>query len=211
MVDVWPAVHAERKALITFLSTLDDNQWEVPSLCEGWTVHDVVAHLVDVAKTTPMSFVVSFAKARFDIDRENDHGIAREKGDSPAETLSRFREAVYRKSSPPAPRTTRLIEAFVHGEDIRRPLGTSGDYPVPALEQSLEYLVKTSVNFGGGKEYAADLTLAATDTDTVIGSGPAVHGPVLSLLMAASGRIAALDELEGPGQAKLASRLEASQ
>lgn len=45
MTDVWPMVHAERAALIDDLATLDEAQWHMPSLCGGWTVHDVVAHL----------------------------------------------------------------------------------------------------------------------------------------------------------------------
>jgi hypothetical protein len=49
--DVWPLVHAERAGLIDDLEHLDDHSWEVPSLCGEWTVHDVVAHLVDSART----------------------------------------------------------------------------------------------------------------------------------------------------------------
>ena len=47
--DVWPLVHTERAALIDDLAGLDGTAWEQSSLCAGWTVHDVVAHLVDVA------------------------------------------------------------------------------------------------------------------------------------------------------------------
>ncbi|MFB7758070.1 maleylpyruvate isomerase N-terminal domain-containing protein, partial [Streptomyces sp. NPDC056121] len=51
--DVWAIVHAERAALIDDLarSHLTDDQWLKPSLCDGWTVHDVLAHLVDTART----------------------------------------------------------------------------------------------------------------------------------------------------------------
>src|SRR4051812_8330921 len=45
MQDVWTMVHAERAALIDDLGDLRDAQWGEPSLCDGWTVHDVVAHL----------------------------------------------------------------------------------------------------------------------------------------------------------------------
>lgn len=207
MVDVWSVVHAERKSLIEFLSSLDNDEWDTPSLCEGWTVHDVVAHLVDTAKTTPMNFIVSLAKARFNFDRENDNGVTRERGATPAETLDRFRAVADRTSSPPASRMTRLVEAFMHGEDIRRPLGATGDYPLPAMAQALEYQVKTPVSFGGGKEFAEGLTMTATDIDCVLGSGPTVSGPILALLLAASGRTVALEELDGPGREELASRL----
>ncbi len=41
--------------------------------------------------------------------------------------------------------------------------------------------------------------LTATDDDVSIGDGPEVRGPVLSLLLAVSGRRVALADLDGPG------------
>jgi uncharacterized protein (TIGR03083 family) len=84
--DVWRLVHAERAALIEDLEQLDDG-WEVPSLCPGWTVHDVVAHLVDSARATRLGFLVALARAGFDFDRQNARGVERECGASPRETL----------------------------------------------------------------------------------------------------------------------------
>ncbi|WP_200841633.1 maleylpyruvate isomerase family mycothiol-dependent enzyme [Actinomadura sp. K4S16] len=80
--DVWPMVHTERAALIEDLSHLDAEQWEGPSLCDGWTVHDVVAHLVDTAHTTRLGFVVRLAQARFDFHRQNAQEVERERGAS---------------------------------------------------------------------------------------------------------------------------------
>ena len=37
---------AERADLADFLATLTREQWESPSLCEGWRVRDVVAHVM---------------------------------------------------------------------------------------------------------------------------------------------------------------------
>jgi hypothetical protein len=69
---VWSAVHAERRALITELEslTLTPEQWARPSLCPGWDIHDVLAHLVDAAKTTRLGFVRGLIAAKFDFDRE---------------------------------------------------------------------------------------------------------------------------------------------
>jgi hypothetical protein len=106
-------VHTERAALIHDLRTLDSAQWEVPSLCEEWTVHDVVAHLVDTALTTRLGFVVGLARARFDFDRQNALGVRRQRG---------------------ASLDSRLVEEVVHGEDIRRPLGLTRSYPREAMD-----------------------------------------------------------------------------
>ncbi len=75
VTDIWTLVHAERAALISDLSGLDDAQWDAPSLCPGWTVHDVAAHLVDSARTTRIGFFLGLARARFDFDRQNARGV----------------------------------------------------------------------------------------------------------------------------------------
>jgi uncharacterized protein (TIGR03083 family) len=201
--DVWTMVHAERHALIDDLEHLDDGQWELPSLCDGWTVHDVVAHVIDSAETTHLGFVIDMARAGFDFDSQNAHGVKRVRGASPHETLQRLRQAAALTSTPPAPIDTRLVEAVVHGEDIRRPLGLVRAYPQQAIVRALRQQARTSAFFGGAKELVARTRLSATDVDLSIGTGPEVCGPVLSLLLAASGRGAALDELDGPGMATL--------
>lgn len=204
MNDVWPMVHTERAALLADLAHLDDAQWERPSLCEGWTVHDVVAHLVDTARTTRLGFVTSMVRARFDFDRLNAQGVARERGDSPRVTLERLRQAASRTSTPPAPLDSRLVEEVVHGEDIRRPLGLTRAYPREAVVRALRLQLRTPASFGGAKELTSRVRLTATDADVTVGDGPEVRGPALSLLLAVSGRPVAPDELDGPGAASLA-------
>ena len=78
MTDVWELVR--RSDALIDDRPADDEQWESPSLCGGWTVHDVAAHLVDNARTTRLGIVLAMVRARFDFDRQNDAGIAREKG-----------------------------------------------------------------------------------------------------------------------------------
>jgi hypothetical protein len=58
----------------------------------------------------------------------------------------------------------------------------------------------------GSKNRIAGLTLRATDTDWSHGSGPEVSGPILSLVMAMTGRKQADDDLSGDGVATLRSR-----
>ncbi|KWX25725.1 actinobacterial protein [Mycolicibacterium wolinskyi] len=203
--DVWPMVHAERAALIADLERLDDSAWQAASLCDGWSVHDVVAHLVDVAMTTRVGFLLDMARARFDFDRQNARGVARARGASPHETLERLRRAASRTSTPPAPLDTRLVEEVVHGEDIRRPLGITRAYAAEAVTRSLRQQARTSRSFGGAKELLTQVRITATDTDLAIGDGPEVSGTALALLLAISGRRVALGELDGPGLPALAT------
>lgn len=199
MGDVWPIVHAERAALINHLENLDAAQWEEPSLCEGWTVHDVAAHLVDTARTTRLGFVAGLARARFDFHRQNARGVQRHRGASPQETLERLRDVASRRSTPPAPLDSRLVEEVVHSEDIRRPLGMTHSYCQEAVVRSLRLQARTPGAFGGARELVSGVRLTATDADVSIGDGPDVTGPALSLLLAVSGRRVALDDLDGPG------------
>jgi uncharacterized protein (TIGR03083 family) len=201
--DVWSLVHAERRALIDDLTGLDDGQWTQPSLCDGWTVHDVVAHLVDVALTTRLGFAVDMAKARFDFDRQNVNGLERARGATPPETLERLRQVATRTTGPPAPRDTRIVEDVVHGEDIRRVVGLTRRYPDEAVVRALQQQARMPASFGGAKELVARVRLTATDLDLSIGEGPEINGPVLALLLAVTGRRVALVELDGPGVAML--------
>ncbi|NHU48782.1 maleylpyruvate isomerase family mycothiol-dependent enzyme [Rhodococcus sp. A14] len=204
MEDVWSMVHAERAALIDDLGNLDAARWDEPSLCGEWTVHDVVAHLVDTARTTRLGFMLGLARARFDFDRQNARGVERERGASPQETLERLRRAASRTSTPPAPLDSRLV---VHGEDIRRPLGLTRSYPAEAVDRSLRLQTRTPASFGGAKELVSRVRLTAADADVSIGDGPEVSGTALSLLLAVSGRRVALDDLDGPGVEILAAAI----
>ncbi|WKG06435.1 maleylpyruvate isomerase family mycothiol-dependent enzyme [Mycolicibacterium sp. HK-90] len=198
-------VHAERAALIADLVRLDDDAWDAASLCDGWSVHDVVAHLVDVATTTRVGFMVDMARARFDFDRQNARGVARARGASPHETLERLRRAAARTSTPPAPLDTRLVEEVVHGEDIRRPLGVTHVYAPDAVVRSLRQQARTSRSFGGAKELLTQVRITATDADLVLGQGAEITGTALALLLAISGRRVSFGELDGPGLSILAS------
>lgn len=65
----WPTIHAERKALAADLTGMPDDAWNKPSLCAGWTVHQVLAHQVGTANMTPGKFFAKFAAAGFSFSR----------------------------------------------------------------------------------------------------------------------------------------------
>jgi len=207
MTDVWAVVRVERATLVDDLRELTPTQWATPSLCDGWTVHDVLAHLVDSARSTRLGFVRDLIASRLDFDRLNQRGVDRERAGDPQHTLDRFAGLVDRTTTPPAPLASRLIEAIVHGEDIRRPLGIQHDYPAPAAVEALRSHAATSPSMGGGRALVQGLELRATDTEFALGEGPVAEGPVVSLLLAASGRRAALDEISGPGLSILRERI----
>ncbi|KGJ72004.1 hypothetical protein GY21_18360 [Cryobacterium roopkundense] len=203
MNEIWTIVHKERDALIRDLEASNPDEWTTPSLCPGWDVHAVLAHLVDDAKCTRLGFIGRMIAAGFNFDRINAMGIARERSTDPAQTLATFQEVRSRTTSAPAPLATRWVEIFVHGEDIRRPLGIDYQYPVAEVATALGYQAKTSVKLGGGKERLVGLRLIATDTVFDEGDGKEVRGAATSLLLAVSGRPVNAGELTGTGALSL--------
>ena len=202
---IWPTIHAARLSLADDLAGLTDEQWATQSLCTEWDVHDVLAHLTSAAKMTPPKFTLRFAAAGFNFDRFAARQVALEGAGGPAATLAAFRAAAPRETAPPGPKETWLGEAFVHGEDIRRPLGIPHSYPLPEVGRAIAFYARSNAIIGG-KTRVEGLTLRATDTIFSVGSGPLVEGPAISLLLAASGRKSALAELSGPGVEVLQGR-----
>lgn len=202
---IWPTVHAERRALADDLADLSGPQWAVPTACPAWNVHGVLAHLLSAATMTPPKFFGKFVAAGFDFDRYVGKEVERECAGGPAATLAAFRAAAERTSAPPGPKETWLGEVLVHGEDIRRALGISHAYPLDAVTRTIAFYARSQPVIGG-RDRVAGLTLEATDTDFSVGSGPLVKGPAVALMLAATGRAAALSDLSGPGVETLRSR-----
>jgi translation initiation factor 2 gamma subunit (eIF-2gamma) len=97
------------------------------------------------------------------------------------------------------------LTGVVDERAARSLLGIKHDYPQQAVIDVLDFY-KTSNTLIGTKSRIAGVNLRATDADWSYGDGPEVSGPLLSLLMAATGRTAALDELAGDGVAILRGR-----
>ena len=202
----WPLIHEEREALLADVEQLSQEQWSTPSLCAGWTVHDVLGHMTSAAMMTPPRFFGHFARSGFRFDEMNARDAAEQTRGTPADTVARFRSQRTATTHPPGPAEAMLGEAVVHAEDIRRPLGIVRKYPDEALIRAADFY-KGSNLLIGAKNRINGLTLRATDTDWSTGQGPEVSGPMLALVMAATGRRAALADLSGDGLATLAARV----
>lgn len=202
---IWPTVHAERRALADDLSSITEAQWSTPSLCDGWTVRDVLAHMTATAKIAVPMFFPKLLGSGFSLARMQAKDLARERGSSTADTLARFRSIETSTKHPPAPSVTWLGETIVHAEDIRRPLGLSRAYPTDALVQVADSYKRSNLVMGSKKRIDG-VRLVADDADWSHGSGPEAVGPMLALLLVVAGRMAALADLRGDGVGVLATR-----
>src|SRR4029077_6586136 len=81
-MDIWPTVHAERKALADDLRDLGTEDWARPSLCGAWTARDVLAHMTSAAKLTPPAFFGRMIGSGFSFDKVQEKGVAANLGAS---------------------------------------------------------------------------------------------------------------------------------
>jgi len=204
--DIWSVVHSERKALISDLDQLSEDQWSTQSLCTGWTVRQVLGHMVATARMTPGKFFPKLVGSGFRFESMVAKDVAAETAGSPEDTRGSFRSLAEATNKPPGPAETVLGETIVHSTDIRRPLGIQHQFPPEALAAVGDFYRRSNLIIGG-KKRAAGLSMTATDTSWSAGDGPAVSGPNLSLVMAIAGRKAAMEDLSGEGVGILSSRM----
>ncbi|OBC02972.1 maleylpyruvate isomerase family mycothiol-dependent enzyme [Mycobacterium sp. 852002-40037_SCH5390672] len=202
--DLMTMAHAERVDLADFLATLTPRDWDAPTLCTRWSVKDVVAHVISYDELGALGLLKRFAKGR--IVRANQVGVDEFAALSPQQLLG-----VLRSHLQPRGLTAgfggmiALVDGTIHHQDIRRALDRPRDVPADRLERILP-LVPGNPRLGAGRRIRG-LRLRATDVEWTHGDGPEVTGPGEALLLAMTGRPAALADLDGPGVAKLATRV----
>ena len=205
----WDLIHAERHQLIDDLGPVTEQQWQTPSLCPDWTVHQALGHIVALTKQTPPKFFGKFLASGFRFDRMVAKDVDRETAGTPAQTLAELTAHVNDTVAPPGPVDSWIGEIVVHGADIRRPLGIHYSPPVTTTRRVADFY-KNSNLLIGAKSRIVGVRLVATDTDWSHGTGPEVSGPILSLVQAMTGRAVAVSDLGGEGVPVLASRMPAT-
>lgn len=195
-MDILATLKAERLSIADFLDDLDDREWGVASLCDGWTVHEVGAHLATSTRSTLSGTIKGVIRARGNWNRMNADEARRHAARyTPAEIIAQIREtAGSAKRAPGAGPLDPLVDFLVHGQDIARPLGRPRTMPTEAAVASLEH-VHNSAFYGARKRFRGT-RLIATDADWQAGEGPdEIRGPVADLLLLATGRTAAVPHL----------------
>ncbi len=202
---LWEHIHHERTTLTETLRILTPEQWQHDSLCAGWTVKDVAAHIIS---TPQMGFgrVMGLFLRNLGrgyntmIFRETKRIAARQSTD---EILADFE--TYSTSRRKVATTTTvepLIDALVHHQDIVRPLGLRHDMDPTAAAVATDR-VRTLAPLMGTRRLKKSVRMVATDVDWDRGKGPVVEGPMQELLMLCSGREPDVALLSGDGVERL--------
>ena len=209
--EVWHSIHRQRLAVVELLDPLTKEEWDRPSLCEGWTVREVAAHLtlqeVNVAAFARLVLRHPSAAARGigAITREAAQDEARRR--PPAELIARIEAMIgSRRHNVGVTCRETMIDILVHGMDIALPLGRArGGPPHPPPGAAPR---TWSAPFGGYPFFARrrfrGYRLEADDIDWAVGDGLSIHGPMHALLLLITGRkAAALPQRSGEGTGRL--------
>ncbi len=193
---------AERSDLADLLDTLAEEQWAAASLCEGWSVRDVVAHVVSYEHLGWGGVVLRVARGGLRTSRANAIGLRDSSGATPADLVRTLRDHL-RPSGLTAGFGGRigLTDAVIHHQDIRRPLGLPRTVPADRLLVALDMALRAPTL--PSRKRVRGVRLVATDIEWSTGDGPEIRGPAEALLMTTAGRRAALADLDGPGLERL--------
>lgn len=202
----WELIRTARQELADDLGGLTEAQWRTRSLCSEWDVEQTLAHLIAAARTGGWRWVRSIVGAGFRPAVHNERRLREQLGESPEETLDRFRAVIGLQIAPTRDLAAYLGEVLVHGEDIRAPLGIDRKPSPEAVAAVLDFFLARNFTVAS-RSVGRGLTLTATDAPFTGGEGPAVSGPGLALMMTLAGRPQYLDQLAGPGVAALAERV----
>lgn len=212
--DRWRLVQDERHELLLFFQSLTADQWETPSLCPGWRMRDVAAHLLidePVQAGAAARILPTLVRHGFSVDRVNASWVERNRQRTTQSIVKSFEE----ETRKPIVLLGHLLGSgvalralVIHHQDMRRPLHLQRAIAADRLAAALDGLLtlRGSVSIGS-RQLAKGLRLQAVDLNWSHGEGPKLQGPGEALLMALAGRESALADLDGEGMEILRARM----
>jgi uncharacterized protein (TIGR03083 family) len=197
------AVVAERREQADLLATLRPEQWDLPTLCDGWRVREVVAHTTMPFRTSPARTLLELAKARGSINRMADRCARRDAARLSAESLlASLRDNIAHPWTPPGEGVhAALSHDVIHGLDITVGAGLDRQVPPERVAMVLAGMRPRHIAFFGTD--LAGIALRATDLDWSYGTGTPVRGLAQDLLLVLCGRRLPPGRLEGKAATRL--------
>lgn len=192
-----PIVAAEYLALADMLESATEADWNSPSLCEGWRVREVIAHLTMPARYDQETFMAELRARNFDFGRLSNEIAARD-AQLPTEDLKEnLRTDVLLHWVPPeGGYHGALNHVVIHGLDVTVPLGVERRPPDDTMRIVLDDLTAGGIHEHFGT-VIAEKRLEASDLDWSSGSGPVVRGTAADLALVLCGRTIPPGRIEG--------------
>ncbi|MGY1795323.1 maleylpyruvate isomerase family mycothiol-dependent enzyme [Geodermatophilus sp. SYSU D00525] len=173
--------------LADLLASAPPGTWDAPSLCAGWRVRHVVAHVTMPARLSAERFGAEMAAAGGDFGRLSDTVAARDASLPAPELLDALRSPVLHRWQPPGGGAAgALSHAVIHSLDVTVALDRPPVAPADAVVAVLD-----SLTAADGATFGIDLTgvrLETTDGAWGRGDGAVVRADTGQLLALLSGR-----------------------
>ncbi|MEU3164767.1 maleylpyruvate isomerase family mycothiol-dependent enzyme [Streptosporangium sp. NPDC006930] len=187
--EVRKAIAAERRDLADVLTGLPERRWDEPTLCAGWRVREVVAHMTMPFYYSTARFMIGMLRARGNFNRMADRSARREAASlSSGELATLLREnADYAWKPPGGGFEGALTHEVIHGLDFTVPLGLDRLVPEDRLRIVLQgFEASKSLRFFGVD--IRGIELRADDLDWSIGDGTPMYGAAQDLILVLCGR-----------------------
>ncbi|WP_063813352.1 maleylpyruvate isomerase family mycothiol-dependent enzyme [Nocardia anaemiae] len=203
----WRVIEQQRHAVADVLDDLTPSEWELPSLCAGWRIRDVAAHIALASQPPgPLDMLREGLRARGRFHRLN-HDVSARYADAGHDLAAEIRaHAASRKLPVVTNYRNILYDIMVHGQDIAIPTGRQIELPIEAAATAATRVWTMGWPFWA-KHRLAGFRLVATDTDWAVGAGDEVRGRIADLLLLTTGRSVVMPRLSGAGVGKLWMRL----
>ncbi len=195
--DVQALVATEYWRLADLLEGLADTDWDTPSLCQGWRVREVVAHMTMPVRYDEQAFVSELRARDFDFGRLSNEIAWRDAQTPVGELLRELRSDVLNHWVPPGGRYLGALDhVVIHGLDLTVPLGRQRLATDEATRLVLDDLTRggTYEHFG---THIAGTRFEASDLSWSYGSGPTLRAEAGQLALVLCGRAISSDLLAG--------------
>ncbi|GGU48757.1 hypothetical protein GCM10010211_11270 [Streptomyces albospinus] len=204
-MDIRDAIAAERRDLADLLDGLSPEQWDAPSLCTGWRVRDVAAHMSLGFRYRLPALAAELLKARGSLHRMTDRCARKDAAAlSPVQLAAALRDNADHPWTPPVGGfEAALGHDVVHGLDISVPLGLDRRVPEDRIRVLLAGITPKSLKFFGAD--TDGVALHADDLDWSFGTGTPLHGTAQDLLLVAFGRKLPAGRLRGAPRDRFAA------
>ena len=195
--DLQPAIAAEFLALADLLESATGAQWDTPSLCAGWRVREVIAHMTMAARYPEDKFMAELRRCNFDFGRLSNEIASRDAGLPTSQLVADLRSEVMQHWTPPGGGYHgALNHVVIHGLDVTLPLGVPRRTPDDTIRVVLEDLTTGGVHAHFGTSIEGR-SLQATDLDWSYGSGCVLRGKAEDLALVLCGRTVPAGRIEG--------------
>ena len=162
---------------------LPDGEWDLPTGCPGWTVKDHLSHLVDyearaLGRPAPEHEPGPQPHVKNEMGRANEVGVDARRPRPGAQVLAEFTEVTGERlarlrtltgqdlaapvATPAGPGTVadmltlRVMDSWMHEQDIRRATGRPGHVDGPAAGEAVGYFTRFLPYVVGKRAAAAD-------------------------------------------------------